>query len=247
MINLIRAEWLKLRTTRVTFVLLVVAAAVPLLIVGLTAALASKPQEFADDLVGALTGTMVLTSMLLGVIAALGVTGEFSHKTIRVTFAAAPDRTRVMLAKLAVTVGFGLASAAVIALVTYFVGTTIVTGRDATFRLADHDRAALIGAIVLAVIVSVLGLGLGLIIRNSPTTVTVLILWPLLLESIIYGLLTVVGVDNPQPWLPYTSGISMASPDVHPDPSRLHGGLYFGGVALGLLLIGIFANNRRDA
>ena len=248
MINLMRSEWIKVRTVRVNYVLGIIAAAFPIVIVGLVAALTSDEQSVADDLVGAVTGTMVLTSILLGVIGALNLTSEFSHNTIRATFAAAPQRTRVLLSKAIVTLLSTLIAAAIIEALTYLVGSLILSSRDADVVLDGSDKAALIGAVVLAGLLSMLGFGLGLLIRNSPATITLLILWPLLLESILQGVLGAAGVEEPTPWLPYTSAILMANPDLgDSDPSRLHGGLYLGSVVVGLIIIGLAVNKRRDA
>ena len=73
MINLFRSEWIKVRTVRVNFVLGLIAAAFPVVVIALIAALSSDERGTARDLVGAVTGTMVLTSLLLGVIGALNL------------------------------------------------------------------------------------------------------------------------------------------------------------------------------
>ncbi|MEO6126043.1 MAG: ABC transporter permease [Ilumatobacteraceae bacterium] len=243
-----RSEWIKVRTVRVNYVLGMIAGAFPIIVVALIAALTSDEQDVARNLVGAVTGTMVLTSLLLGVIGALNLTSEFSHNTIRATFAAAPQRIRVLLAKAIVTLVSTLVIAAIIEFVTYLVGSLIISSRNADVVLDGSDKAALIGAVVLAGLLSMLGFGLGLLIRNSPATITLLILWPLLLESILQGVLRAAGVEDPTPWLPYTSAILMANPDLNSsDPSRLHGGLYLGSVVIGLIIVGLAVNKRRDA
>ena len=115
-------------------------------------------------------------------------------------------------------------------------------------RFPATTRAAMIGAVVLAGLLAMLGYGLGLLIRNSPATVAILILWPLLLENIARGVLSAAGVEDPTKWLPYQSAISMANPDPSEgEPSRLQGGLYLGAVVLLFIVVGIFVNERRDA
>lgn len=248
MINLMRSEWIKVRTVRVNYVLGIIAAAFPIVIVGLVTALTKNEREVARDFVGAVTGTMVLTSILLGVIGALNLTSEFSHNTIRATFAAAPQRTRVLLAKAIVTLLSTLVISAIIEFLTYMVGSVILSSRDADVVLDGSDKAALLGAVILAGMLSMLGFGLGLLIRNSPATITLLILWPLLLEGILQGVLSAAGIEEPTPWLPYQSAILMANPDLSSqDPSRLHGGLYLGSVVIGFIIIGLAVNKRRDA
>ena len=248
MIDQLRSEWIKIRTVRVNFVLALIAAVFPLIVVGLVALLSKDEQRAAGDLVESVTATLVLTALLLGVIGALNLTGEYSHQTIRTTFAATPQRSRVLIAKAVVTVVATLIFAAIVEFVTYLAGSVILSGRDAEVTLAGSDKAAMAGAVVLAGLLSLLGYGLGLIIRNSPATVAVLILWPLLLENIARAVLAAAGIENQTPWLPYQSAISMANPDLGSgDPSRLQGGLYLGAVVLVLVLIGLFVNEHRDA
>ncbi|MEO7399004.1 MAG: ABC transporter permease [Ilumatobacteraceae bacterium] len=248
MSNLVRSEWIKIRTVRVNYVLSLIAFAFPVIVVGLVALLGKNERNVADDLVGTVTATMVLTSLLLGVIGALNLTSEFSHNTIRASFAAAPQRTRVFLAKALVTVATTLVLAAVIELATFLVGSVILSGRDAEIVVSGSDKAALAGAVALAGLLALLGFGLGLLIRHSAATVAILILWPLLLENIARGVMGAAGIEDQTPWLPYQSAIIMANPELSSsDPSRLHGGLYLGGVVLAFIVIGIFVNERRDA
>jgi ABC-2 type transport system permease protein len=248
MINLLRSEWIKVRTVRVNWVLGILAAAFPVVLIALVAALTNDVRSTADALVGAVTATMVLTSLLLGVVGALNLTSEYSHNTIRATFAAVPQRINVLVAKALVTLASTIACAALIEAVTFVAGSVILSSRDGEIDVSGSDKAALVGAVVLAGLLAMLGYGLGLIIRNSPATVAILVLWPLLLENLARGVLAAAGVENGTPWLPYQSAILMANPDLSDsDPSRLHGGLYLGTVVLVLVIVGLFVNKRRDA
>jgi ABC-2 type transport system permease protein len=247
--DLIRSEWIKLHTVRVTYVLGIIAGAFPLVVVVLVTALSRNPQErVISDFVGLITGTMVLTALLLGVVSALSLTSEYSHGTIRATFAAVPKRHNVLLAKAAVALVTTMIFATIVMLVSYVVGSIIFKSRGAHFTLNGVNTAAMIGLVVLCGLLAMLGYGLGLIIRNSAATVTVLVLWPLLLENIARIVLSAAGVKNPTKWLPYQSAIGMAAPDrADTDPSRLQGGLYLGSVVLAIIIIGVFINERRDA
>jgi ABC-2 type transport system permease protein len=248
MTDLLQSEWIKFHTVRVNYVLGIIAAAFPVIVTALVCVLSNDAQNVADDFIGGITGTMVFSSLLLGVIGALNLTSEYSHGTIRATFAAAPQRVRVLVAKAIVTLVATLVIAALIELATYIVAVVILKSRDAELDVTGDDRAALLGAVVLAGMLAMLGYGLGLLIRNSPATVTILILWPLLLEQIVRGILAAAGVENQTAWLPYQSAISMANPDPSAgEPSRLHGGLYLGAVVLAFIIIGIVVNDRRDA
>ena len=248
MTDLLRSEWIKIRTVRVNFVLAIIAAAFPIIIIVLVASLNSDVQDAGDNLVNGVTGTMLVTALLLGVIGALNLTSEYSHNTIRTTFAAVPQRRNVLVAKVVVSVVVCVVYAAIIELVTYAIGSAILNSRDANIELSGQDKAAMAGLVALVGLLVLLGFGLGLIIRNSPATITTFILWPLLLESIARGVLDAAGVDNPTPWLPYQSAFAMANPDPDSgDPGRVRAGLFLAVIVLALLVIGTIINEKRDA
>jgi len=107
---------------------------------------------------------------------------------------------------------------------------------------------ALIGVVLLAVGLSLLGYGLGLLIRNSPAAICILLLWPLIAEGLIAGLLSAVGVESGVKFLPYSSGFNMAITE--PDPEsfgRVGGGVYFFVWVLAIAVAGILTARRRDA
>ena len=247
--NLVRSEWIKLRTVRVTLVLAIVAAALPIVVVVLVASLGKKVEDVSgSDLTGLITGTMVVTALLFGVIGALNLTSEYSHGTIRTTFAAVPRRWHVLLVKGGVALAATLASAIVILLTSLVIGRIILSSRDAHLTFSGDSKAGMVGIVIFCGLLSLFGFGLGLIIRNSAAAITLFVLWPLLLENIASLVLSAAGVDDPQRWLPYQSAFKMilAEPQFG-GSSRLHGGVYFGAVALALVFIGIVINERRDA
>ena len=107
---------------------------------------------------------------------------------------------------------------------------------------------ALIGVVLLAVGLSLLGYGLGLLLRNTAATICLLLLWPLIAEGLIAGLLTAVDAEGAVALLPYSSGFNMAVVDIDPDAfSRVGGGLYFFAWVAVILVLGIVATRRRDA
>jgi ABC-2 type transport system permease protein len=248
MTNLLRSEWIKLRSVRVNYVLLIIAAAFPIIVVALINALTGDVDDISDNIAGNITGTMLVTVLLVGVVAALNLTSEYSHNTIRVTFAATPQRVNVLLAKAIVNVVFCAVFVGIVELICFGIGRGIVSARDGKPELTGSDKAAMLGLIGLTVLLVLLAYGLGMVIRNSPATIVTFILWPLLLESIVRGILSAAGVDNPTPWLPYQSAFTMANPDPEPsDPGRLRAGLFLLLIVVGLLIIGTVANDRRDA
>ena len=251
MISTINSEWIKLRTVRMNLVLFIIAVAFPVIVSVLVASLGDIDDLRVSDVAGLVTGTSVVTALLLGVVGAVSISAEFAHGTIRPTFAATPKRTRVLLSKAIVTAVFAAVAETLVVVFCFLVSSAIASSRGATVSLDGEPeaRAALIGIVIFAVIVSLLGLGLGMIIRNTPTAVAVLILWPLVVENIVFLILSAAGVDHPQKFLPYISGFGLGDPNLASSDSlgRVAGGVYFAAVTLAVLLIGTLITTRRDA
>ena len=104
MIAALRSEWVKLRTIRMNWVLVIIAFAFPFIVTVLVMSLSDIEELNATDTVGGIAGFSVITAMLLGVVGAATITSEFGFGTIRVTFAAEPRRWVVLVAKAIVTV-----------------------------------------------------------------------------------------------------------------------------------------------
>lgn len=250
MINAVRSEWIKMRTVRMNWVLVIIAIAFPLIVSTLSAAL---PDDITSrDLLQIVQGTSVVTAMLLGVVGASTITGEFGFGTIRPTFAAIPKRMVVVVAKAFVTVLVAMVTEALVVLLCLVVSSSVASSRDFDIDLGSVEsvNAAIVGIVLFAAIVSLLGLGLGLLIRSTPAAVAILILWPLVAEGIVGGVLTAAGVDSASKWMPYNEGISMGlvgSQRGDEALSRVGAGLYFFAVTSVIVVLGSMLTNRRDA
>lgn len=253
MIRTINSEWIKLRTVLVHWVLALIALAFPVVVSALTALFGNFDGEgssLSGDIAGLIVGTGVVTAMLLGAMSTVSLTSEYGNNTIRPTFAATPNRFRVHAAKLVViTVVVGVVAAITMAL-SWTVSQVILSARDYEVDLgADDVIPRLVSLVVLAVIVSWFGTGLGLLIRNSPATVTILLLWPLIVENLIGALLSVAGADGAVKWLPYAAAI-VATVDDGSDSDALGrpmGFVWFAFVSLALVAVGLLADSKRDA
>jgi ABC-2 type transport system permease protein len=244
-IDAIRSEWIKVSTVSVTWVLAMIAVAFPLVVTILTTVLADSTWE-GRDLAGLVSGLVIVTSMLLGVVATIAVTNEFAHHTIRPTFAAMPDRLRPLLAKPIVQVAITFVLTAVT------VGACWVLGAALSGDSPDlGDRTALpalVGVVLLAVGLTLLGYGLGLLIRNSPAAICVLLLWPLIAEGLIAGLFSAAGAEGAVKFLPYSAGFNMALTEPDPDAlGRVAGGGYFFAWVIVICVLGVVTARTRDA
>ena len=160
MINVLRSEWIKLRTVRMNWILGILAFAFPLIITLLTAFFSGDDSDFdARSLLEVLTGTSVVSSLLLGVIAAASITGEFGFGTIRPTFAAVPRRMRVIIGKGIVAGAFAMTVMAIVVLIGVFVGRPLAEGQGATIDFGRYSDSvpALLGTVLLACLMSLAG------------------------------------------------------------------------------------------
>ena len=252
MIDALRSEWIKLRTILMNWILLTIAVAFPPIVCILTTALQDKDDVTSENVVSLVSGTSVVTALLLGVIGATSITGEFGFGTIRPTFAACPRRHTVVLAKAIMTAFVAVIAETIVVVVTFIACSLIASGRDVPISVDDVPAgvAPLIGVIVFAGLVALLGYGLGLIIRNTPAAVAVLLVWPLVIEGLVASLLGAIGVEHPVKYMPYNAGIQLGNPDAASSPellSRVTAGVYFGSVTALVVVIGAVLTSRRDA
>jgi ABC-2 type transport system permease protein len=243
MIDAIRSEWIKACTIRINWVFVIVAVGVPLLTAVVTAAFSSD-QLTGADLAATVTASATFAAWLLAVGSSMGATSELSHGTIRTTFAAMPDRLRPLLAKPIVQCGIAAAATATAVTVGWFAGMAIAAGPQPF----DDPGAvpAMLGVVVLAAGLSLLGYALGLLIRNPAATVAILLLWPLIVEEVlISGLLDAASTIR---FLPYAAGLNMAA--IEPDEDllgRVPGGLYFLAWTAAIALLATLRARHRDA
>jgi hypothetical protein len=197
-IDLLRAEFLKIRSTRTAlglFVAVLLASVAP---VALLVALA-PPETFAEG--GSLFDVASsLVPYILVVFGILGMTNEYRHGTITYTYLVTPRRARVMVVKLAV---YALIGAATMALALALVALTGVVGLEvrgvSSGSLFDVGPADLARRLVVAGLMTAFGVALGALLRLQVATVAGVLIWALAIEPIIAVVRPKIGT-----WLPFT-------------------------------------------
>lgn len=196
---LIRAEILKVTSTRVWWALLI--GVVLLTAVGTlaTAAFAGAAPEGSfgavpapDDprtlqtIYGSGWSGAYLFALIIGII---GMTGEYRYQTVTPTFLSTPTRTPVVLAKLVAHFGVGLVYGVIAAITAVVSGAIVLSVRGFDLGLGAEGvwRSILLSVLAVA-LWALLGLGLGTLIRNQ----VVAILIALAVTVIVEPLLTVV-------------------------------------------------------
>lgn len=247
MIATIRSEWIKLRTVRSHVVLAIVAAAFPLIITLLTVSLIKEFDIGSDTLVQVLVNSSRVSSMMLGVLGVMSITGEFTYNTIRPTLAATPNRLRVLTAKAVVAAVAATVVMALILAAGYAAGSVIVDSRFSGLGSFDETSGMIGGMMVFNLLYAVACVGIGALLRNQGAAISLLIVWPLIAEPLLGTLFERIGATGLVNYLPFNAGFRLVEPFGNGDFGRVPSGLVFGGFALLILAAGAWALSRRDA
>lgn len=254
MIATMQSEWIKLRTVRVHTVLVLIAVVFPLVVTLLVALVTPDVDRGRNldsaDFAALVSGTALISAILIGTVAAISLTGEFSHGTIRPTFAATPSHARVMGAKVAVNSLAAAVGMALLVAVCWLAGAAVLNQRGASvsLSLADGSLGVMLALVAVAVVMTWFAFGIALLVRNSPAAVSILLLWPLFAESLLAGVLFLTGFDGLVRWLPYQAALSALGQGENVDQlGRPLGIVWFGAVSLVLVAVGMAVDRTRDA
>jgi ABC-2 type transport system permease protein len=199
MTKLIRAEFLKLRTTRVFW--LYVGVALAFVPVSIALAITGGPAIASLETSTGIRNVMSSASAggLLVLLVGISMTaGEFRHNTATTTFLIDPDRRRVVGAKLVVGAAVGIGVAVLASILTLAIGLPWLGAKDVDVDLFGADVVMpLLGAVIGGGLAGVVGIGLGALFSNQTLVVTLVIIWTALVESLLVGFLPEVGR-----WLP---------------------------------------------
>lgn len=258
--GLVRSELTKILTTRLWWALLIGAVLYTVLQSGATAALSgaqgaggqqslpplSSPEAIRSIYAGAaFTGSYIL-ALVLGV---TGMTGEHRYQTTTPTFLATPRRGRVVVAKALahVVVGTGYGVAAVLAAL--LVGGTVIVirGHSPSLGTEGLGRAVLLAVLGVGVWTMV-GLGIGTMIRNQIAAIVVAVAFTFLVEPLAALGLHAAHLDEVAKFLPTSASSAMTSPSApYGDLLPWWGGaLVLLGYATVFAAVGVVLTARRD-
>jgi len=246
--DVIRSEWIKLRTVRSTVVLFGV---IVLLSISISALVAIFGDARPTDGLGPVLAGLNLSTLLFGVIGVQIVGQEYRFNTIRATFAAVPRRGRVLAAKAVVLVLATAAAATLMVLICLAVSAAILAARDGGLDLGAPGVArTLVGSVLVCVLYALVGLGIGAILRQPIAGIVVVLVYPLVVENIIAGIVIgATGADDIEEsavrFLPFIAAGSLASVDPIINPWL--GGAILGALALALMFVGWAMVQHRDA
>jgi ABC-type transport system involved in multi-copper enzyme maturation permease subunit len=182
-------------------------------------------------------GTFVkLAFLILGIRVA---TDEFRYGTANPTFLFTPTRWKVLVAKTGAAASFGLVMAAIVQTVLFTGGAAFFAFKDQTLQIGSEGVYAFVGAVLAGTIWTVVGLGIGALIRNQVIAIVAVVVWFMGLEDVIGS-----RMGDTDRFLPGRAGLNLA---LAPDDRTLIMGLttvcIYAAVALAL---GTLAVQRRD-
>ena len=218
-VRVLRSEWIKLRSLPSTMwsMLTAVTLIVGFGVVYAMVRVARPPADPSDfDAAGVSLAGVQLAQLAIGVLGVLLVTGELATGSIRVTFAAVPNRLPVLWGKAGV---FGLATLVLCApavVVAFVIGQSVLAAENLDVGLGDPGVArAVFGSGLLLVMVGLFGLGLGALLRNTAGGVSAL-LGLLFAPQILVGFLPESVSDHVYKYVPAQAGQAVMF--VRPDP-----------------------------
>lgn len=239
----VKAEWLKLRSVRSTW-WFAGGALVTMTVVASLEADDLRARGGGPGSVEAASSAMTAVGWLhfiLGSLGLLAITSEYATRSIMVTLACTPSRTRLLLAKTAV-VGAAVFVAGVLIAALAVAGSTLVLGEYARF---DIGRVAgqILGMGVDLALIAVLALGLGTLIRRSAGTLAVLFVLLMVLPSVLTQFaqsLQAPSLVTITQYLPAAAGDRL----IAGEPAF---GLVLAAWAAGAVAAGVWALRARDA
>ena len=231
MTALLHAELLKLRTTRtfVAFAALTIGSSV--LIAGLVALLTEPTRDsvlfdvFASD----------TSSFLILVLAVIGISGEWRHRTITSSLLAAPDRLRFLGAKAIAFAAAGLVLSVLTAITVAVAGTVVLSIRDLPLPALSEVLAQSGRNAVLAALLGAFGVGIGALLRNQIAAVVSLLVLSFVVEPLILALAPHVGRYGP------LGALSVSAAGLPPEAAGIPEDVDLVGVLPGMLLLLLWA------
>ncbi|HEY1913950.1 MAG TPA: hypothetical protein VGH27_00080 [Streptosporangiaceae bacterium] len=249
--NVIRSEWIKLRSVRSSWFLLAATvlgiAGIGLLVCSIDNAHWATMSASARASINPINQSLIgvnLAELTVGVLGVLAVTGEYATGMIRATFAAVPRRFPVLAAK----VGVVAAVTFVVCLLAVFVavaGGQALLGPHGISLAHPQAVRAVFGAALYLTVVAVIGVGVGFLTRSTAggiaAIVGVLLILPIMASAL-------PGSSALERYLPSTAGRALFIMNGGPDMSSPWAGfgifLFYGIVVASLAAQAL---RKRDA
>ncbi|UUU29309.1 ABC transporter permease [Streptomyces sp. CA-210063] len=251
--RVVHMEWIKLRSLRSTTLTLAITVALligfGLLFSSLVGSGEGPDQEDFSDPTSITLGGVMLAALATAVLGVLMSAGEYATGTIRATLAAVPSRLPVLWGKVVVfaVVSFVLMFVAVLG--AFLAGQSVLSSRGLdTAALSDPGVfRAVVGAAVYLTGAGLIGLAVGVLLRNTAGAIT-LVVGALFVVPGLIQLLPSSWNDAIGPNLPSNAANAVMSVQTSGDSLSPGSGLAVFAVYIVVLLAGAaVVLKRRDA
>jgi ABC-type transport system involved in multi-copper enzyme maturation permease subunit len=255
--DLLRSEWTKLRSVRSTMwtlgITIVLGIGVSVLATAETRShwLTTSPasQQGFDPISTNLIGVFI-GQFAIGILGVLVMSGEYGTGTIRATFAAAPRRPLVLIAKVIVFGAVALGVAEVVSFLAFFIGQALLSAPAPHATLGSPGAwRAVVGSGLYVGVLGLFSLGLATIIRHTAGAISAFVGILLVLPLIVQALPTSISLDM-RKFLPDRIGAQMLNGPSNGFPGAFSpwiGLLILCGYAAAALVLGGVLLVRRDA
>ena len=207
MTRLLRAELLKLRTTRTFYALAGVAVGLSFLATVLIASLDEPSKEdviqnvFQND----------FSSLFVMILAIVGISGEWRHRTITSSLLAAPDRLKFLAAKTLAFAAAGLLLSLAISVGIGIAGYSILEFRDQVTPELGDVLDLFVRTAFVAALLGALGIGIGSLIRNQPVAIVAVLIVTFVIDQTLAALAP--GVERYSPLGALPNAVAGFDPD----------------------------------
>ncbi len=258
--TLVRSEFKKISTTRLWWGLLIGAVVFSMIQAVANAAFAGvdpgagqpatpgleTPEAIRSVYALSMFSGTYIFALILGI---TGMTGEYRYQTITSTFLVSPRRSRVVVAKMLANVVMGLVYGAVALVFTVIAGAIVIGIRGFDLGFGAERLWPTMALAVLAVAIwTLVGLGIGTLIRSQILAIMLAVLVTFLVEPLVTFALAAADLDWLVKWLPTNASAALTAPgDTLLDYlDWWAGGLVLLGYGLGLAALGVLLSVRRD-
>ena len=194
--DVLRSEWIKLRSVRSTFWALTVTVVLGVGLGGVISAATahayakmSVSGKLSWDPTGISQAGVAIASLAIVVLGVLCISSEYSSGMIRASLIAVPKRGRVLAAKSLVFAGVTFVVGEVTCFVAFFVGQALISGHAPHAALGDPGvaRAVAGGGLYLAAL-AVLSVAAGTLLRHPAAAIAAMMAVVLVLPAIAQAL-----------------------------------------------------------
>ena len=170
----VRSEWIKFWTLRSTWITSFIAIALTVLFGAGLAASLGQSEEYQDKAMNLITSGLTFGQIVVAVLGALIITGEYSSGQIRSSLASVPRRGRLLLSKAVVLSVASFLLGSVSVFLSWAISKPFL-GEHAGSLTDSHYFGYIWGSGLVFVGIALMTLGLGFLLRSTAGAITVVV------------------------------------------------------------------------